>query len=186
LELMRSSYLLLICSTFFPFAAYAFNDNSAIPDRAVSLFNSFEVMCNLGALDFDHLSAQAAAMHMAVLENASEAPQTGETIQRKAWVGTLSSGPFALRTEKMSGAKGVATSCAIEGPVPDVDEFRKLVVNTLRLNGTPEHQAVDGSNTYYWDDYSGNGTTVIVRDMDRQSGHFVQVKLVKMVERSSQ
>jgi hypothetical protein len=44
----------------------------------------------------------------------------------------LTTGPFALRTEKMSGAKGVMTTCAIEGPVPNVDEFRGIVVKKMR------------------------------------------------------
>jgi hypothetical protein len=94
----------------------------------------------------------------------------------------LTTGPFALRAEKMSGAKGVVTTCAIEGQVPNVDEFRGIVVKKMRLTTVSETKVIEGSRAYYWDNYSGDGSTVIVRDMDRPAGHFVQVKLVNMVK----
>jgi hypothetical protein len=166
----------------FPLHANAEDEAKPQLDRPRSLLNAFEVMCNLNAPDFQRLSAQAAAMRMKVLEDDSESAPAGETVQRKAWVGALTTGPFALRIEKMSGAKGLATSCGIEGPVPDVDAFRDIVIKTLHLAASPAPEVIEGSRTYYWDNYAGDGTTAIVRDMERPSGHFVQVKLVRMVK----
>ena len=185
MKLVRHAHFVLIYCTLFPFAAHAGDPTKPVLDRAHSLFNSFEVMCNLSTPNFEHLSAQAAAMRMKVLEDVSETTQIGETVQRKGWVDTLTSGPFALRTEKMSGSKGIATSCSIEGPIPDIDEFRKVVIKKLHLNTAPESQVVEGGHTYYWDNYAGHGTTVMVRDMDRRTGHFVQVKLLNMVENNT-
>jgi hypothetical protein len=175
-------HLALIMCTMLPFAASAFDDIRPPPDRAHSLLNSFEVMCNLNTPNFEHLSAQATAMRMKVLGDTSETTPAGETVQRKGWVGMLTTGPFALHIEKMSGSKGVATSCAIEGPVPNMDEFREIVIKTLHLTTPPEQQTIEGSHTYYWDNHSGDGRTVIVRNMERPAGHFVQVKLVSMAK----
>lgn len=72
----------------------------------------------------------------------------------------LTTGPFALRIEKMSGSKGVVTSCAIEGPVPNVDAFRGIVIKAMYLTTTAEPQVIEGSRTYYWDNYAGDCTTV--------------------------
>jgi len=178
---IQSACALLIYCAFLPLAAHAVDDAKPPPGRADSLLNSFEVMCNLETPDFEKLSAKAAAMRMQVLEDVSETRQAGQSVQRKAWVGTLATGPFALGTEKMSGAKGVATSCSIEGPVPDVDAFRKLLINTMHLNNPTEVQVIEGSHVSYWDNRPGTGMTVIVRDMERPGGHFVQVKLLNMV-----
>jgi hypothetical protein len=177
--------LALICCTLLSFIANAANaadEPKLPPGKAGSLFNSFEVICNVGAPSFEHLSGLAVAMRMKVLEDESETTPTVETIQKKAWVGMLTTGPFALRAEKMSGAKGVVTSCAIEGPVPDVDEFRAMVVKAMHLKTISETRVTEGSRADYWDDDSGEGRTVIVRDMERPSGHFVQVKLVNMAK----
>jgi hypothetical protein len=132
----------------------------------------------LNTPNFEHLNAQATAMRMKVLGDISETTPAGETVQRKGWVGMLATGPFALYIEKMSGTKGVATSCAIEGPVPNMDEFREIVIKALNLTTSPEEQTIEGARAYYWDDHSGR--TVVVRNMERSSGHFVQVKLVNM------
>jgi hypothetical protein len=178
---IQSACALLIYCAFLPCAAHAADDAKPPSGRADSLLNAFEVMCNLETPDFEKLSAKAAAMRMQVLEDISELPQAGQSIQRKAWVGMLTTGPFALGTEKMSGAKGVATSCSIEGPVPDVDAFRQLVINTMHLSDPTEVKVVEGSHVSYWDNRPGKGMTIMVRDMERPGGHFVQVKLLDMV-----
>lgn len=50
------------------------------------------------------------------------------------------------------------------------------------LGATPEKQLVDGTNTYYWDNYTRDGWTLMVRDFERPAGHFVQVKLLAMAK----
>lgn len=181
MNLTRQRLALIMCAML-PFAASATDDVKQPTDQARSLLNSFEVMCNLNTPNFERLSAQAAAMRMKVLEDTSETSPAGETVQKKGWVGISTTGPFALRVEKMSGAKGVATSCAIEGQVPSVDEFREIVIKTLHLTTPSEQQAIEGAYTYYWDNYTAAGYTVVVRNMERPAGHFVQVKLLSMAK----
>jgi hypothetical protein len=181
MHLNRHARLALFFCTLLPLQhAQATDDLKAPADRARSLLNSFDVMCNLAMPNFDHLAAKATAMRMMMLDEQSETTPTGETVQEKAWVSMLTTGPFALRIEKMSGLKGIVTTCAIEGPVPDVDAFREIVIKTHRLSTTQKAQMIEGARTYYWDNYSGDGSTLVVRDFERPSGHFVQVKLVNM------
>ncbi len=150
-------------------------------DQAASLFGAFHIMCNLKPPNFESLTAYAAALRLLPLEEATEVEPDGATLTRKAWIGSLTTGPFALRVEKMSGAKGVLTSCAIEGQVPDTELFRAMVVTRMQLRGTPEHELRDGTNIYFWENYGDTGMNVAVRDMDRPSGRFAQIKLLQMV-----
>ncbi len=182
MNLVWQAKLALVISTMIPFTASAFEDVKPQPDRAHSLFNSFAVMCNLKASNFENLSIQATAMRMGVLEDTSETGPAGETVQKKGWFGMLTTGPFGLHIEKMSGSKGVATSCAIEGAVPNGDAFREITIKALNLTTPTEQQAIEGASTYFWDNYNGDGNTVIVRNMVRPAGHFVQVKLVSMAK----
>jgi hypothetical protein len=181
----RLPHCALVCCALVPFSAQAADDATPAHQSAYALFNSFEVMCNLSTPDFERLSAQAAAMRMKVLTDVAQAPDAGVTMQSKTWVGMLATGPFALRAEKMSGPKGIATSCSIEGPVPDADAFRDLVINKLHLNNAPERHMVEGSPSYYWDNYAGNGMTLMIRHTERPAGQFVQVKLMNMVKNDS-
>lgn len=183
--LRRAHFALIIC-TLLPLAAQAFEDAGLPIDRASSLLDSFEVMCHLATPNFEHLVAQAAAMQLLALEDASETTPSGEVIRRRGWIGTLATGPFALRAEKMSGAKGVSTSCSIEGAVPDSVAFRHMVIQRLHLNTAPELETINGAHTYYWDNHDGPGNTVLVGDMDRPNGHFVRVKLLSMVANGTQ
>jgi hypothetical protein len=63
-----------------------------------------------------------------------------------------------------------------------VDEFRQIAIKAMHLTAISETKVIDGSRADYWDNYSGDGSTVVVRDMERPSGHFVQVKLVNMAK----
>ena len=173
----------LLSCALFPIAAQAAGNGGASWNKADKLFNAFQVLCNLKDPDMRQLSSQATAMRMTVLADESEGAGGGEAVQRKAWLGLLEGDPFALRAEEMRGAKGVATSCAIEGPVPDPDAFRVMVMSKLHLNDSPERQIVEGAPTYYWDNYAGDGMTIMVRDWQRPSSRFVQVKLINMVKK---
>lgn len=179
---IRHAYCALALCAALPFAAHAADDVRLPADRAGSLLNAFQVMCTADRTDFDHLSAQATAMRMQVLADDTQTSPTGETVRTKGWVGMLTTGPFALRTEQMSGAKGIATSCSVEGPVPDVDAFRGAVIQALRVDGSRAPEMIEGARVYYWDDYGGAGDSLVLRDMDRHAGHFVQVKRVRMIK----
>jgi len=182
MHIIRPMRLPLLLCTLLPFCAQAVDTPAPPLDRPHSLLNSFDVMCNLEPPNFEHLSAKASAMHLKTMGEDTQTTPTGETMQTRSWLGMLTTGAFALTIERMSGAKGVATSCAIEGPVPDVAAFREIVASTHHLNATPEKQVVDGSNTYYWDHYTREGWTLMVRDFERPGGHFVQVKLLAMAK----
>jgi len=178
----RPMRLALLFCTLLPLCAKAADTPAPALDRPHSLLNSFDVMCNLEPPSFEQLSIKAAAMHLKTLDDSTRTTPTGETMQTRSWLGMLTTGAFALRIEKMDGAKGIATSCAIEGPVPDAAAFREIVVNTHHLGATPEKQVVDGTHTYYWDNYTRDGWTLMVRDFERPAGHFVQVKLLTMAK----
>jgi hypothetical protein len=183
LKAIPITHFVLTCCTFILLPAHAFQEIKPTFSRASSLLNSFEVMCNLQTPDFENLAAQATAMQMIALEDESETTPSAEVIRRRGWVGMLTSGPFALRAEKMSGVRGVSTSCSIEGAVPDADDFRNLVVKQLQLVSAPEIQTIEGSHTYYWDNHLENGTAILVGDIKRPSGPFVRVKLLTMVKK---
>lgn len=172
---------LLLC-TLSPLFAHARSDVAAPVDHAHALDNAFGVMCQIEAPDFDHLVAKATAMRMKVLNERTSTTPTGEAVLERAWVGMLKTGPFALRAEQMSGPKGIVTTCAVEGPVPSVDAFRDIVIGAHHVNPAQQAQMVDGSPTYYWDNFSGDGSTLIMRTMEQPTAHFVQLKLVNMVK----
>lgn len=174
--------LALLACVLVPMLASARDDAKAPVDQAHALINSFGVMCRLEAPDFDHLVAKATAMRMKVLDDRTSTTPKGEHVLDRAWIGMLTTGPFALRAEQMIGPKGIVTSCAVEGPVPDVDAFRDIVIQTHHLNPAQQPQMAEGARTYYWDNFTGDGSTLIMRDMERPTAHFVQVKLVNMVK----
>jgi hypothetical protein len=96
---VRHASLALILCTLLPFSANAVDVATLPPGRAASLFNSFEVICNVGTPNFEHLTALAAAMRMKVLEDRSETAPGADTLQRKGWFGMLTTGSFAFWTQ---------------------------------------------------------------------------------------
>ncbi|WP_156116793.1 hypothetical protein [Massilia sp. 9096] len=182
---IRSALLALIVCTTCALTARGADEARSPAERDGSLINAFQVMCTLQTPDFDHLSGQAGAMRMKMLGDDTSTTPTGETIHEKAWFGMLTTGSFALRTEQMRGIKGVSTSCAIEGSVADVAAFRDAAIKTLRLGPSSEQRTAEGVHATYWDGYGGEGDTLVLSDMERPAGHFMQVKLLNMVKAAS-
>ena len=147
-------------------------------DRAASLLNAFTVMCGQASPDFEQLAAKAKAMRMQVLLDDTSTAPGGESILEKAWIGSFSGRTLAFRIEKMSGAKGVVTSCAMEGPVPDLEAFGLLFRQRHGLGEPTEVKAVEGTRTAYWDNAQSDGASLVMRDSLRGAGSFVQVKAV--------
>jgi invasion protein IalB len=179
---MRSALLALIVCAACSSTASAAGQAKPPVGRDASIINAFQVMCTLQLPDLDHLSGQANAMRMKAIGDDTSTTPTGETIRSKAWFGMLTSGPFALRAEQMRGVKGVSTSCAIEGTVANVAAFRVAAIETLRLGTSSEQRTIEGSHATYWDGYAGQGSTLVLSEMERPAGHFVELKLLNMVK----
>jgi hypothetical protein len=161
-------------------------EGGAPMDRAHSLFNAFEVMCNLDIPNIDALTARASAMRMVALEDLSGPVAPAETLRKKSWTGPLTTGPFVLRAETLSGPKGITTACSVEGAVPDVAQFREVVIRDLRLGVPSESQNSGGSASDYWDGYVDKGSTLVIRSSPKGAAKFVQVKLLNMVKLAHQ
>jgi hypothetical protein len=176
--------LLLSALIFFLFVSMpprsqAASDNGSPPDRAHSLVNTFSIMCTLELPNFDHIDAKATAMRMQ-LQAMNTAPSAeGSVTRSKTWVGNLTTGPFALLVDEMSGPKGKATSCAVIGGVPDVDDFRAEAINAIKLPTAPQPEiGKDGSRSFVWDQLFGPGTTFIIRDFKPSGKPGVMLKVL--------
>ena len=159
----------------------AADDNKLPLTRDESVINTFQVMCTLELPNFGHIDAKAAAMRMQ-LQGDNKADSPGNTVTRsKSWVGSLTTGPFVLLLDEMSGPKGKATGCAIVGNVPDADAFRTATVKVIKLPSIPQpDMPSDGSRSYVWDGFFGLGTTLILRDFKPSGRPGVMLKLVAM------
>jgi len=183
---MRSIFLVFALFVFSvaPMQAVAEESPPLHLNRAQSVINAFQVICQLELpkLDFKHIDLKATAMHM-VLQIDESAPSAENTVTRsKAWIGTLTDGPFSLLLDEMSGANGRATSCAIVADVPDRDAFRAEAIRTMKLPRAPAPELrSDGSRSYFWDGALGPETTVLVRDFAPAGKPGVMLKLLLKV-----
>jgi hypothetical protein len=140
-------------------------------------------MCTLELPNFEHIDAKATAMRMQLqADNKGTLPGNAAT-HSKAWAGSLTTGPFVLLLDEMSGQKGKATGCAIVGEAPDLEAFRTEAINTMKLGvmQNPEMGA-DGSRSFIWDNIYGKGTTLILRDFKPAGKPGVMLKLLSMVK----
>ncbi len=173
--------LSLVCILGIFQAPKAFSQKSSPPkSRSESVLNTFAVMCNLRAPDFDYLSAKATAMRMRLMEDNKKAPSAQNTVSRsKSWVGLLTTGPFIFQIAEMSGAKGTTTSCAVVAEVPDVDVFRAGVMEDFHLDKAPAPEiSTNGSRSYYWDHPTNPNDDIVVRDFKPAGKHGVMVKIL--------
>jgi hypothetical protein len=159
----------------------AASDNELSPDRAQSVINTFQIMCTLELPNFEHIDAKAAAMRMPVQAD-NKVASPGDTVTHsKSWMGSLTTGPFALLLDEMSGSKGRTTSCAIVGNVPDLDAFRADAVSTMKLPAvSPPELRSDGSRSFIWERSFGPGTTLILRDFKPSGRPGIMLKLLTM------
>lgn len=149
--------------------------------QAQSLINTFQIMCTLELPNFEHIDAKATAMRMQLQADSKEALPGNAVTHSKAWAGNLTSGPFGLLLDEMSGPKGKATACAIVGDVPDLEAFRSEVVNAIKLQNVPPPEIrSDGSRSFIWDGIYAPGTTLIIRDFKPSGKSSVMLKLLTM------
>lgn len=176
LSLVGLVFLLSVTGTPRSMAA---SDNQSPPDRSESLINTFRVMCTFGLPNFEHIDAKATALRMRS-EADSKLHSPGDTVFRsKSWIGNLTTGPFVLLLDDMSGPKGTTTSCAIVGDVPDLDAFRAETVATMKLPPVPSPEmGNDGSRSFIWNGVFGQGTTLILRDFKPTGKPGVMLKLI--------
>jgi hypothetical protein len=161
-----------------PRSMAASNDPSP-PDRSETVINTFRVMCTLELPDFEHIDAKATALRMRS-EADSKLNAPGDTVFRnKSWIGNLTTGPFVLLLDEMSGPKGKATSCAVAGDVPDLDAFGAETVATMKLSPVPSPEmGSDGSRSFIWNGAFGQGTTLILRDFKPAGKSGIMLKLI--------
>jgi hypothetical protein len=159
--------------------AMAAADSQPSPSRSQSMIDTFQVMCTFELLNFEHIDAKATALRMRT-EADSKLNSPGDIVFRnKSWIGTLTTGPFVLLLDEMSGPKGKATSCAIVGDVPDLDAFRAETVATMKLSPVPSPEmGSNGSRSFTWDRIFGQGTTLVLRDFQPTGKPGVMLKLI--------
>ena len=164
----------------------AMSETAALNTRAGSIINAFQVMCTLELPNFEHIEEKAIAMRMLRQIDKTEATPGNTSTRRTLWVGTLTSGPFVLLLDEMSGAKGKSTSCAIAvNDVPDTDAFRTAAVKVMNLPTVPQPEIQsDGSRSFIWDRIFGTGTTFLIRDFKPLSKPGIMLKLLAMVGNS--
>jgi hypothetical protein len=148
-------------------------------NRAQSVINAFQVMCTLELPEFDRIAEKATLMQMQ-LQFDNSGPSAQDTVTRqKSWVGTLTSGPFILMLDEMSGAKGRSTACAIAADIPDRDGFRAEAIRAMKLPDAPAPEfRSDGSRSYFWGGVFGPGTTILARDFAPSGKPGVMLKLL--------
>ena len=164
--------------------AYAASPSS--PSRDASLINTFQVMCNLTAPNFEGISARATATHMQVQD--AQPPSTDGNVQteHKAWLGQLTTGPFGLSLDRLSGPKGTSTSCAVFGPVANPDIFRNELVKEMKLQVANSPEVANGARSFEWPNSTDAGTTLILRDLTPSGKPGVMIKILSMVAGPSQ
>lgn len=150
-------------------------------DRSGSLINAFQIICNLEAPAFDHVSAYAAGIRMPLKTDTSGPGAAGTTVKSRVWLGRLTDGPFVLLLDQMSGSRGVDTACAVAGAVPDVDRFRDQAMDELKLP-TPKAPELrpDGSRSWFWDNTPSRGLTFLIRDYQPAGKPGVMIKVMSM------
>jgi hypothetical protein len=172
---------LFIVSTASP--SHAENNNETTFSRAQSLINTFQVMCTLELPNFEHIDAKATAMRIPLQADNKGALPGNAVTHNKVWAGSLTTGPFVLLLDEMSGQNGKATGCAIVGEAPDLEAFRTEAIKTMKLGvmQNPE-MGSDGSRSFIWNNIYGNGTTLILRDFKPAGKPGVMLKLLSMVK----
>jgi hypothetical protein len=164
----------------------AVSETAALDTRTASIINAFQVMCTLELPNFAHIEEKAIAMRMKRQVDKTEATPGNTSTRSTLWVGTLSSGPFVLLLDEMSGARGKSTSCAIAvNGAPDTDAFRAAAVKVMNLPTVPQPEMrSDGSRSFIWDGVFGKGTTFLVRDFKSLGKPGIMLKLIAMVGNS--
>ncbi len=163
-------------------AALAASDNHLPQNRSQSVINAFQVMCTLELPNFEHISAKATAMKMGLQVDEKQASLDDVVTRRKSWVGNLTTGPFVLFLDEMSGSKGKSTACAVAAVVPDTDMFRSEAVTMIKLQTDPKPEIDrDGSRSFVWNGVFGPESIVILRDFKPIGKPGVMLKLLNHV-----
>lgn len=162
-----------------PFGALAQTAPGSL-DQDHAVLDTFEVMCNLELPVFADISAKASAMHMLRKDSTSAPSANGALVRHETWLGKLTTGPFALLLDEMTGAKGTVTSCAVAAQVPNADAFRAAMIHDMKVSPDTPQTDENGQRSTEWRDIYGPGTALILRSVDRAENPSVMVKLVSM------
>ena len=139
-------------------------------------------MCAVELPNFQHISDKATATQLRLISD-QDVPSANDTkTHSKAWTGQLTTGPFFLFLDEMTGAKGTATSCGVVGDVPDLDTFLTESVQSLELASAPQPElGGDGSRSFVWQGPYGRQSMLILRDFKPIGKRGAMLKLVNMV-----
>ncbi|NEK18977.1 hypothetical protein [Rhizobium leguminosarum] len=141
-----------------------------------AVINAFEVICTLEPENFEHISATAQAMFMRKSIDKTEKQSADITRHLEVFEGTLSTGPFSLLLEKISGPTIDATNCGVASNTRDKRAYFDELVRTLHLsqNGS-RRTGPNGNQVTTWDDVYGPHTFLDLTDLRGSDGVLVQL-----------
>ncbi|MBB4252719.1 hypothetical protein [Rhizobium sp. BK008] len=138
--------------------------------------NAFQVMCTLEPESFDHISATAQAMLMRKSIDKTETQPGDITRHLEVFGGTLSTGPFSLLVEKISGPTIDATNCGVASNTPDKRAYLDDLVRTLHLSQNGSRRTdLNGNQVTTWHDVYGPHTFLDLTDLRGSNGVLVQL-----------
>ena len=150
-----------------------------------ALINTFAIMCTLELPNFDHLDARATAMRLQPQKAVPLQLPNGVTLRRKVWGGNLTMGIFTLYVDEISGPTEIITTCANSGNVSDVNSFRAEVMREFRLPTEPKPIFIGGHRAFIFENYAGNGTSLILDDLTPSGLPSIQIKLSSIKKRDN-
>ena len=121
-------------------------------ERAGELVNSFQVMCTLEPIDYEHLKSKASAMRLPISKDLGTPPDAqGYFAKSTSWVLPLTSGPHEFLAGDSIGPDGRVKSCGIGASDVNGADFKGALVSTMGL-GVPlaEIDAPNGMHMIRW------------------------------------
>ncbi|OWV88753.1 hypothetical protein ATY75_19210 [Rhizobium sp. N122] len=141
-----------------------------------AVINAFEVMCTLEPENFEHISARAQAMVMRKSVDKTEKQSPDITRHLEVFEGNLTTGPFSLLLEKISGPTINATNCGVASNTPNKRAYFDDIVRTLHLSqNTSKRTSSNGNTVTTWDNVYGPHTFLDLTDLRGSDGVLIQL-----------
>ncbi|WP_434713592.1 hypothetical protein NMA58_25030 (plasmid) [Rhizobium sp. YTUHZ045] len=141
-----------------------------------SVINAFQIMCTLEPENFEHISATAQAMFMRKSIDKTEKQSGDITRHLQVFEGALSTGPFSLLLEKISGPTIDATNCGIASNALDKRSYFDDLVRTLHLSQNSSRRiGLNGNEVTTWADVYGPHTFLDMTDLRGSDGVLIQL-----------
>jgi len=147
-----------------------------------SVINAFQVMCTVGTLDFDQLSAKASAMRMVKSSDKTEQESATATRQVQSWEGSLTDGPWTLLLEKIVSPAVHANVCGVAANIDNKADYRANIIQRLHLKGDgDQHVFPNGNQETYWKNAYGVGTVISITEIANGKGMIINYTVVNPV-----